>query len=210
MRRRRLSLPILEKKSGELQEPVKFWVLREYNPISFVGLPSVPRDLGPKPTSCLGRWVKSPRRRNFTDSKKRRATNELDLLLAVSLLVVFRTFVDVLLTILQHPINQSGKPVGHRRNGFGGAELGAQAAVLGSKVALAAEQCGRCHAQGRRSTVDHTPRASAQDAVATDPVVRAKSQPRGKVGLGFPPAHVQSYFAQNGLGDHYFNSVDAR
>ncbi len=54
MRRRRLSLPILEKKSGELQEPVKFWVLREYNPISFVGLPSVPRDLGPKPTSCLG------------------------------------------------------------------------------------------------------------------------------------------------------------
>jgi hypothetical protein len=27
------------------------------------------------------------------------------------------------------------------------------------------------------------------------------------VGLGFPPAHVQSYFAQNGF--HYFNSVNA-
>jgi hypothetical protein len=29
------------------------------------------------------------------------------------------------------------------------------------------------------------------------------------VGLGFPPAHVQSYFAQDSLGYHYFNPVDA-
>jgi hypothetical protein len=32
-------------------------------------------------------------------------SDELDLLLAVSFLVVFSAFVDVLLTILQHPIN---------------------------------------------------------------------------------------------------------
>jgi hypothetical protein len=29
------------------------------------------------------------------------------------------------------------------------------------------------------------------------------------VGLGFPPAPVQSYFAQDSLGYHYFNPVDA-
>ena len=34
---------------------------------------------------------------------------ELDLLLAVSLFVVFRAFVDVMLTILQHSIDQSGE-----------------------------------------------------------------------------------------------------
>src|SRR6266446_2794497 len=72
-------------------------------------------------------------------------SEELYLLLAVSLLVVFRAFVDVLLTVLQHAIDQSGEPVGHRGNGFGGAELGAQSAVLGSKVAAAANQRGRCH-----------------------------------------------------------------
>jgi hypothetical protein len=41
-------------------------------------------------------------------------SDELDLLLAaVSLLVVFRALVDVLLAILQHPINESGKPMSH-------------------------------------------------------------------------------------------------
>jgi hypothetical protein len=34
-------------------------------------------------------------------------SDELDLLLAVSFLVVFIAFVDVLLTILQHPINRT-------------------------------------------------------------------------------------------------------
>jgi hypothetical protein len=33
---------------------------------------------------------------------------ELDLVLAISSLVVFRTFVDVLLAVLQHSIEQSG------------------------------------------------------------------------------------------------------
>ena len=70
------------------------------------------------------------------------------MLLAVSLLVVLRAFVDALLTILQHAIDQSGRLVGHRRNGLGGAELGAHSAVLSSQVGLAAEQRARWHAQG--------------------------------------------------------------
>jgi hypothetical protein len=52
-------------------------------------------------------------------------SKELYLLLAVSLLVVFRTFVDVLLTILQHSIDQSGVPVSHGADGFRGTELAA-------------------------------------------------------------------------------------
>ncbi len=63
----------------------------------------------------------------------------LDLSLAVSLLIVFRTFVDVVLTILQHSIDQSGEPMGHGGDGFRGAEFGAQASVLSPEVRLTFE-----------------------------------------------------------------------
>ena len=43
---------------------------------------------------------------------------EVDLLSAVSVLVVLSTFVDISLTVLQHSIDQAGEPVGHRGNGF--------------------------------------------------------------------------------------------
>ncbi len=66
-------------------------------------------------------------------------SDELDLLLAVSLLVVFRPFVDVLLTILQHAIDQSGEAVRHGGDGFGSTELGAQASVLRAEIGLASQ-----------------------------------------------------------------------
>jgi len=50
-------------------------------------------------------------------------SEELDLLLAVSSLVVFGAFVDVLLPILEHSIDQSGQAMGHRGDGFRGTEL---------------------------------------------------------------------------------------
>jgi len=88
-------------------------------------------------------------------------SEELDLLMAVSLLVVRSAFVDVLLTVLQHSIDESGEAVCHGRDGFRGTELGAQAAVLRAKVSLASQQgCGR-DPQCRSSAVDHVPRASA-------------------------------------------------
>jgi hypothetical protein len=62
---------------------------------------------------------------------------ELDLLLAVSSFVVFRTFVYVMLTILQHSIDESGEAMSHGGNGFRSAELAAQASVLRTKVRLA-------------------------------------------------------------------------
>ena len=61
---------------------------------------------------------------------------ELDLLLAVSLLIVFRTFVDVVLTVLEHAIDQSGEPMGHSGDGFRGAKPAAQASVLSPEVRL--------------------------------------------------------------------------
>jgi hypothetical protein len=66
-------------------------------------------------------------------------SDELDLLLAVSSLVILCTFVDVLLTILQHSIDQSGKPMSHSGDGFWGAELAAQAAVLRAEVGLTSQ-----------------------------------------------------------------------
>ena len=48
---------------------------------------------------------------------------EVDLLLAVSLLIVFRAFVDVVLTILQHAIDQSGEPMSHAVMAFGAPSL---------------------------------------------------------------------------------------
>src|SRR5260370_21130640 len=64
-------------------------------------------------------------------------SDELDLLLAVSLLVVFRPFVDVLLAILQHAIDQSGEAVRHGGDGFWGTQLWAQAAGLRPGVGVA-------------------------------------------------------------------------
>ena len=43
---------------------------------------------------------------------------EVDLLSAVSVLVVLSAFVDTSLTVLQHSIDQAGESVGHRRNGL--------------------------------------------------------------------------------------------
>ena len=52
-------------------------------------------------------------------------SEELDLLLAVSSLVVFRTLVDVLLTILEHAIDQPSQAMSHGGDGFRSAELAA-------------------------------------------------------------------------------------
>ena len=41
------------------------------------------------------------------------------------MLVILRAFVDVLLTILEHSIDQSGEPVSDGSDGFRGAEFAA-------------------------------------------------------------------------------------
>ena len=66
-------------------------------------------------------------------------SEQLDLLVAVSLLIVLGPFVDVSLSVLQHAIDQSGEAVGHGCDGFRGTELAAQASILGAEVGLAAQ-----------------------------------------------------------------------
>ena len=56
----------------------------------------------------------------------------MDLLLAVAVLIVLSPFVDVLLTVLQHAIDESREAVSHGSDGFGSTQFGAQTAVLGA------------------------------------------------------------------------------
>jgi hypothetical protein len=45
---------------------------------------------------------------------------EVDLLLSAFLFVVFRTFINILLAILQHSVDESGEAVSHGCNGLWG------------------------------------------------------------------------------------------
>jgi len=60
-------------------------------------------------------------------------------MLTISLLVILCPFVDVLLTRLQHPIDQSGGPISHRGDRFEGAEFAAQASVLRAELGLTSQ-----------------------------------------------------------------------
>ena len=57
--------------------------------------------------------------------------------MAVSSFVVFRTLVDVVLTVLQHAIDESGQAMSHGSDGFGSTELAAKASVLRPEIGLA-------------------------------------------------------------------------
>jgi hypothetical protein len=61
---------------------------------------------------------------------------ELDLLLMVSSFVVLGAFVDVLLSVLQHAIDESGQTMSHGGDSFGSAQPAAQASVLRTEVDL--------------------------------------------------------------------------
>jgi hypothetical protein len=57
----------------------------------------------------------------------------MELLVSIPLLVVVCSFVDISLTVLQHPIDESGEPMGHGRYGLRGSKFGAQTTVLGAQ-----------------------------------------------------------------------------
>ena len=97
---------------------------------------------------------------------------QVNLLLAVSVLVVLSPFVDVSLTKLQHPINESCQAVSHSSNSLRCAELCAQTTVLGSQVAPAADQIPGRQPQCCGGAVDHMSRAFAQQLVTADAIVR--------------------------------------
>ena len=93
--------------------------------------------------------------------------------MAISVLVVLSAFVNVVLTILQHSIDQSSEAVSHRRNGFWSSELGAQPSVLRSEVGATAHQGYGSHSQRCGRAIHHTPGSSGKHLISTGTVVRA-------------------------------------
>jgi hypothetical protein len=59
------------------------------------------------------------------------------LLLAIPLLVVARTFINIVLAILQHSIYKSCETVSHGSNGLWGTWFGSQSTVLSAEISLA-------------------------------------------------------------------------
>ncbi len=86
---------------------------------------------------------------------------QLKLLFAKFLLIELSALVDVLLTVLQHAVDQSGEPMSHGRDRLRRSQFGSQAAVLRAQVTLASDQGGGGQPQCRSGTVDYVPRASA-------------------------------------------------
>ena len=58
--------------------------------------------------------------------------------------------------------------------------------------------------------VEYVTGSSCEHFVPTDAVVWTESQPRSKVRLGFPSAHVQSHFTDERLGHYHIDAIDAR
>jgi hypothetical protein len=65
--------------------------------------------------------------------------HEFDLLLPALLLVVVRTFINILLAILQHSIDESCEAVSHGSNSLWSAQFGSQSTVLSAEISLASD-----------------------------------------------------------------------
>ena len=94
--------------------------------------------------------------------------------------VVLHPFVDVLFSVPEHAVDESGQHVGHGGDGFGCAETCSQAAELGSQVSLAAPQSGGGHAQGGGGTVLDMSGAPAEHLAPGNLVVRTQAQEGSK------------------------------
>jgi hypothetical protein len=129
---------------------------------------------------------------------------------AIPVFVVLCSFDDVLLTVLQHPIDESCEPMGHGCDSLRGPQFGSQSTVLGAKVRLATRQRVGGHAQGGGRTVDHMACASPDYLVAGDAIVGAQSQPGNEVPFCFPTTHIKPDFGQDRLRDHDVDSIDPR
>ena len=53
-------------------------------------------------------------------------------------------------------------------------------------------------------------RTTTEHFISADTVVWTESQPRGKMRLGFPSAHVESHFTYERLGNHHVDTIDSR
>src|SRR3954466_7995694 len=84
----------------------------------------------------------------------------LDLLVLITLLIIFHPFVYVLLAVFEHAIDQPRQVVGHSRDRLRGAEFCAQPLELGPQIAFTAPQswsrpCARPWPPGSRHDDSH-------------------------------------------------------
>jgi len=93
----------------------------------------------------------------------------VDLLLADSFVVILSPFIDYrrMLDHAQHAIDGSGKWISHRSDGLWSPQLGAQTAVLSTRVAAASiSVLAAC-----RGAVDHAARTSSAYLVSSNTVI---------------------------------------
>ena len=90
------------------------------------------------------------------------ALEPLESLLAESSVIMLHPLVDVLRAKFEHAVDQTGKFVGHRGDGFGRAKAGSEAPIVGAQGTLTVPQILRGQAQGVGGAVDDRtgPRAS--------------------------------------------------
>src|SRR5439155_23911246 len=113
---------------------------------------------------------------------------QFDLLAAVPVLIILHSFVDVILSVLQHPVHYARKLVGHPGDRLRRSEPSSQATVLGSSIAAAPEQCRPGHAQRRSRPIDHMQGAFAGLLVPSAAAIGTYTQAGSEVRRGDPPA----------------------
>lgn len=86
-----------------------------------------------------------------------------DLLFPVAGLIVFGSFVDILLSMFYQPIKQAGELSSHGCDGFGSSQTGAEPAVLRAQVTLAPNQGGGCVAERNGGPIDHLAGSAVQN-----------------------------------------------
>ena len=83
--------------------------------------------------------------------------------------------------VTEHSEEDAGEFMRGGGDGRGRTEFGTKTAKIVTQARVAAIQSGRGHAQGISEPAAHVAGFRREDFAATDPVVRTKSQPGGKV-----------------------------
>ena len=89
------------------------------------------------------------------------------------LFVVLLALVDVVLTVSEHPIDESGQFVGCRGDGFRSPQAHSHPSIVSPQGTLAAVQALRGNPQGLGGPVNDLASRSSTDFAPRDPVVRA-------------------------------------
>lgn len=95
-----------------------------------------------------------------------------DAAFAMLFLLVCLAFVDVVLAVFEHAVDDAGQFVGEDGDGFAGAVMGFHAAEIGSQIAFAVPEGLRGDAQGVGDSVVDSFGSPAYDFSAGNDVIR--------------------------------------